>query len=80
MSDKKRMFRPRRFGWGLRPQTKEGWFFIIAWLILFVVPVEIAALLFKSQLGILLGLIWAILGSILLTIFVVIYLRKHYPD
>ncbi|MCL2112752.1 MAG: hypothetical protein FWH31_02240 [Streptococcaceae bacterium] len=79
MSDKKRMFRPRRFGWGLRPQTKGGWVFIITWLILFVVPVEIAAL-FKSQLGILLGLIWAILGSILLTIFVVIYLRKHYRD
>ena len=79
MSDKKKMFRPRRFGWGLRPQTKGGWVFIIAWLILFVVPVEIAAL-FKSQLGILLGLIWAILGSILLTIFVVIYLRKHYRD
>ncbi|AYG00086.1 hypothetical protein D7I46_02660 [Lactococcus allomyrinae] len=78
MNDKKWMFRARRFGWGLRPQTIGGWIFTIFWLILFVVPVEIAAFLFKSQLGILLGLIWAILGSILLTIFAVIYLRKHY--
>ena len=81
MSDKKLMFRPRRNSWGLTPNTASGWGALVAWLLIFILPVELVAQFNHSNLPLLLlSLAWVLLGVIAMIIFVVKYLKKYYPD
>lgn len=81
MNDKKRMFRPKSYGWGISPNNAQGWLFILVWLILFVAPLMIVSVLTGAAgLAFVITYGWLMIGVVSLVVFTKQYLKKYYPE
>lgn len=58
MFGKPEWFKPKTFGWGLQPVTKQGWIYTGVWLGVLLVPF-LPLLVLK---GVLLACVWLVFG------------------
>ena len=86
MKEKKRMFRPREYGWGVTPQTRGGVLAVVCYLVVVVAPILIAVFLASNgfrvhsstlTLPIVLAMIWLFICVIAAFIFVAWYLKRY---